>query len=203
MSLHHALLSLVMLPSSQQGVSSVGQGLCWLCMHRPHEDVMGLEWCMGRPPPPCSLPKLHISSRLCLPTMRFPPCRASFLAVCEFGWARVVLAVHRPHEDVVGLEWCVGMPPPCSLPKLHFSSRLCLPTMRFPPCRASFLAVCEFGWARVVLAVHRPHEDVVGLEWCVGMPPPCSLPKLHFCSRLCLPTMRFSPLSCFLPRSKE
>ena len=43
--------SLVMLPSPQF-VSSVGQGLCWLCMHRPHEDVVGLEWCMGMPPPP-------------------------------------------------------------------------------------------------------------------------------------------------------
>ena len=46
MSPHHALLSLVML-SSPQAVTSVGQGLCWLCMHRPHEDVVGLEWCMG------------------------------------------------------------------------------------------------------------------------------------------------------------
>ena len=49
MSPHHALLSLVMIPSSQS-VSSVGQGLCWLCMHRPHEDVVGLEWSMGVPP---------------------------------------------------------------------------------------------------------------------------------------------------------
>ena len=40
---HHALPSLVMLPSPQL-VRSVGQGLCWLCMHRPHEDVVGLEW---------------------------------------------------------------------------------------------------------------------------------------------------------------
>ena len=28
--------------------------------------------------------------------------------------------------------------------------------------------------------------------------PPCSLPRLYFCSRLCLPTMRFPPLPCFL-----
>ena len=49
MSAHHALPSLVMLPSLQL-VSSFGQGFCWLCMHRPHEDVVGLEWCMGMPP---------------------------------------------------------------------------------------------------------------------------------------------------------
>ena len=43
------------------------------------------------------------------------------------------------------------------------------------PCRASFTAASEFSWARVVLAVrHRPHEDVVGLEWCMGMPPLCT-----------------------------
>ena len=47
MSPHHALPSFDMFPSPQ-GVSSVGQGLCWLCMHRPHEDVVGSEWCMGR-----------------------------------------------------------------------------------------------------------------------------------------------------------
>ena len=50
MSPHHALPSLVMLPSPQL-VSSVGQGLCWLCMHLPHEDGVGLEWFMGMAPP--------------------------------------------------------------------------------------------------------------------------------------------------------
>ena len=39
-----------MLPSPQL-VSSVGQGLCWLCMHLPHEDGVGLEWFMGMAPP--------------------------------------------------------------------------------------------------------------------------------------------------------
>ena len=56
MSPHHALPSLVMLPSPQL-VSSVGQGLCWLRVHQPHEDVVGLETCMGMPPPPP--PPLH------------------------------------------------------------------------------------------------------------------------------------------------
>ena len=143
MSPHHALLSLVVLPSPQL-VSSVGQGLCWLCMHRPHEDVVGLEWCMGMPPL-CSLPKLHFSSRLCLPTMGFSPLS-------------------------------------CFLPRSYVSS---------------------VGQGLCWLCVHRPHEDVVGLEWCMGMPPLVHFPKLHFSSRLCLPTMRFSPLSCFLPRSNE
>ena len=101
------------------------------------------------------------------------PCHASFLAVCEFGWARVVLAVrHRPHEDVEGLKWCMGM-----APLVHFLDFISLlvyvsPPCASLPCHASFLTVREFGWARVVLAVrHRPHEDVVGSEWCMGMPP--------------------------------
>ena len=68
------------------------------------------------------------------------------------------------------------------------------------PCHASFTAGGEFGWARVVLVVHRPHEDVVGLEWFMGMPPPRALPKLYFSSRSRLPTTRFPPLSCFLRR---
>ena len=143
MSPHHALLSLVMLPSSQS-VSSVGQGLCWLCMHRPHEDVVGLEWCMGMPP------LVHFLNTI-----------------------SVLVYVSPPRT--------------------------------YLPCRASFLAARSgFGWARVVLAVHAPaHEDVVGSEWCMGMHLPCSLPILYFSSRVCIPTTRFSPLSCFLPRSKE
>ena len=132
MSPHHALLSLVMLPSSQL-VSSVGQGLCWLCMHRPHEDVVGLEWCMGMPP------LVHFPSFISLLVYVSPPCASlrvvlpSSQFVSSVGQGLCWLCVHRPHEDVVGLEWCVGMPPLCSLPKLHFSSRLCLPTMGFSP----------------------------------------------------------------------
>ena len=93
------------------------------------------------------------------------PCHASFLTVREFGWARVVLVVHRPREEVVGLEWCMGMPP-----LVHFLNFISLlvhisPPCASLPCHASFAAASEFGWARVVPAVrHRPHEDVVGLE---------------------------------------
>ena len=94
MSPHHALPSLVMLPSSQF-VSSVGQGLCWLCVHRPHEDVVGLEWCMGMPP---LVHFLDFISLLVYVSHQHAslPCHASFAAVGEFGWARVVLAVHAP-----------------------------------------------------------------------------------------------------------
>ena len=86
--------SLVMLPSPQL-VSSVGQGLCWLCMHRPHEDVVGLEWCMGMPH---FLHFLDFISHLgyVSPPCASLPCHASFAAAGEFGWARVVLAVHAP-----------------------------------------------------------------------------------------------------------
>ena len=83
------------------------------------------------------------------------PCRASFAAGGEFGWARVVLAVrHRPHEDVVGLEWCMGMPP-----LVHFLNTISVlvyvsPPRASLPCHVSFTAGGEFGWARVVLAVH-------------------------------------------------
>ena len=91
---HHALPSLAMLPSPQL-VSSVGQGLCWLCMHLPHEDVVGLEWFMGM------APLVHFLNLFSLLVYVSPPCaslpyHASFLAVREFGWARVVLAVHAP-----------------------------------------------------------------------------------------------------------
>ena len=56
----------------------------------------------------------------------------------------------------MGLEWCMGMPPPCSFPKLSFSSRSRLSTSASLPCRASFSAAGEFGCAWVVLAVHAP-----------------------------------------------
>ena len=81
-----------MLPSPQQ-VSSVGQGLCWLCMHLPHEDVVGLEWFMGM------APLVHFLNLFSLLVYVSPPrasllCHASFAAGGEFVWARVVLAVH-------------------------------------------------------------------------------------------------------------
>ena len=83
-----------MLPSPQL-VSSVGQGLYWLCMHRPHEDVVGLEWCKGLPPLVhflnCISLLVHVS-----PPRASVPCHASFAAASEFGWARFVLAVHAP-----------------------------------------------------------------------------------------------------------
>ena len=116
MSPHHALISLVVLPSPQR-VSSVGQGLCWLC----GTDRMRTLWvwsgagcaCTGRmrtvwvwsgawecppppPPPPRSLPKHYFSPRLCPPPCASLPCHASFAAAGEFGWARVVLAARAP-----------------------------------------------------------------------------------------------------------
>ena len=94
MSPYHALPSLVMLPSPQS-VSSVGQGLCWLCMHRPHEDVVGLEWCMGMPPLVHFLDLISLLVHVSLPCASLP-CHASFLAVREFGWARVVLTARAP-----------------------------------------------------------------------------------------------------------
>ena len=130
------------------------------------------------------------------------PCRASFTAGCEFGWARVVLAVrHRPHEDGVGLEWCMGMPPLWHFLNFTYLLVHVSPPRASLPCRASFTAASEFGWAKVMLAVrHRPHKDVMGLEWCMGMPPPRALPKHYFSSRSRLPTTRFPLLSCFLRR---
>ena len=122
------------------------------------------------------------------------PCHASFTAGGEFGWARVVLVVHRPHEDCVGLEWCMGMPP-----LVHFLNFTSLLVHVSPPraslsCHASFVAGGEFGWARVVLVVHRPHEDCVGLEWCMGMPPLVHF--LHFTSLLVHVSPPRASLSC-------
>ena len=125
---------------------------------------------------PSALPKLYLSSGLCLPTMRFSTL-SCFLAqvVSSVGQGLCWLRVHPPHEDVVGLEWCMGMPP-----LVHFLNFISLlvhisPPCASLPCHASIAAVGEFGWARVVLAVrHRPHEDVMGLEWCIGMPPLCT-----------------------------
>ena len=94
MSPTNTLPSLVMVPSPQL-VSSVGQVLYWLCMNRPHEDVVGLEWCMGMPP------LVHFLNFTSLLGYVSPPCaslpwHASFAAASEFGWARVVLAVRAP-----------------------------------------------------------------------------------------------------------
>ena len=64
--------------------------------------------------------------------------------------------MHRPHEDAVGLEWCMGMPP-----LVHFLDSISLLVYVSPP-RASLpyhvpiTAASEFGWARAVLAVHAP-----------------------------------------------
>ena len=156
MSPHHALLSLVMLPSSQQGVSSVGQGLCWLCMHRPHEDVVGLEWCMGMPP------LLHFLDFISLlgyvsPPRASLPCHASFLAVCEFSWARVVLGCACTGRMRTLWVWSGAW----ECPPFHFLNFISLlvyvsPPCTSLPCHVSFLAGREFGWARVVMAVHAP-----------------------------------------------
>ena len=107
---HHAFRSLVMLPLLQQ-VGSVGQGLCWLCMHRPHEDVVVLECSMGMPPRVHFLHFISLLAHVSPPRVSLP-CHASFAAASGFGWARVCwLCMHWPHEDVVGLEWFMGMPP--------------------------------------------------------------------------------------------
>ena len=191
MSFHHALPFLVMLPSPQE-VSSVGQGLCWLCTGRMRTLwVWSGSW-------ECP-PLVHFLNFTSLLVHVSPPraslsCHASFVAGGEFGWARVVLVVHRPHEDCVGLEWCMGMPP-----LWHFLNFTYLLVHVSPPraslsCHASFAAGGEFGWSRVVLAVrHRPHEDGVGLEWCIGMPP-----LVHFLDFISL-LVHVSPPCASLP----
>ena len=155
-------------------MSSVGQGLCWLC--GTGRMRMLWVWSGAWECPPCSLPKLHFSSRSRsrLPTNTLPSLvmLPSPQQVSSVGQGLCWLCMHRPHEDVVGLEWCMGMPP-----LVHFLDFIFLlvnvsPPCDSLPCHASFAAAGEFGWAGVVLAVrHRPHEDVVGLEWCMGMPP--------------------------------
>ena len=92
-------------------------------------------------------------------------CHASFVAGGEFGWARVVLVVHRPHEDCVGLEWCMGMPPLWHF--LNFTyllvhvSHHALPSLVMLP---SPQRVSSVGQGLCWLCMHRPHEDVLGLE---------------------------------------
>ena len=131
MSPHHALPSLAMLPSPQL-VISVGQGLCWLCGTGRMRTLW--VWSGAWECPPCSLPKLHFSSRSRLPTTRFPP----FVILPS---PQLVISVGQ------GLCWLCGTGrmrmlwvwsgawecPPCSLPRLYFSSRSRLPTTRFPP----------------------------------------------------------------------
>ena len=204
MSPYHALLSRVMFPSSQS-VSSVGQGLCWLRVHRPHEDVVGLEWCMGMPP------LVHFLDFISLLVYVSPPCaslscHASFLAArSELGWARVVLAVRAPAAcGRCGFGVVHG-----NAPLVHFLNFISLlvyvsPPCASLPCHASFAAArSEFGWARVVLAVRAPAAcGRCGFGVVHGNAPPCALPEPYISSRLCLPTMRFSPLSCFLCRKE-
>ena len=185
-----------MLPSSQQGVSSVGQGLCWPCVHRPHVDVVVLEWCMGMPP------LVHFLNLIYLPVYVSPPCASlpchvSFAERSEFDWARVVLAVRAPAAcGRCGFGVVHG-----NAPLVHFLNFISLlvyvsPPCASLPCHASFAAArSEFGWARVVLAVrHRPHEDVVGLEWCMGMPPLVHF--LDFISLLCYVSPPRASLPC-------
>ena len=57
--------------------------------------VVGLEWCMGRPP------RVHFLNFISLlvyvsPPCASLPCHVSFAAGGEFGWARVVLAARAP-----------------------------------------------------------------------------------------------------------
>ena len=90
---------------------------------------MGLEWCIGMPP------LVHFLDFISL-LVYVSPLR------------------HRPREDVVGLEWCMGMPP-----LVHFLNTISVlvyvsPPRASLPCHVSFTAGGEFGWARVVLAVH-------------------------------------------------
>ena len=64
--------------------------------------------------------------------------------------------MHLPHEDVVGLEWFMGMPP-----RVHFLNFISLlvyvsPPCASLPCHASCPPVGEFGWARVGLAARAP-----------------------------------------------
>ena len=97
----------------------------------------------------------------------------------------------------------MGMPPLVRFLDIMSLLGYVSPTCASLPCHASFAAASEFGWARVVLAVHmhRPHEDVVGVGVVHGNAPPCALPRHYVSSGLCLPNMRFPPLSCFLRRS--
>ena len=65
--------------------------------------------------------------------------------------------MHPPHEDVVGLEWCMGMPPPL-VHILNFTSFLgyVSPPRASLPYHVPITAAGEFGWARAVLVVHAP-----------------------------------------------
>ena len=72
------------------------------------------------------------------PTCASLPCHASFAAAS----ARVVLAVHGRMRTL--WVWSMSL--------LGYVS----PTCASLPCHASFAAASEFGWARVVLAVHAP-----------------------------------------------
>ena len=162
-----------MLPSLQC-VSSVGQSLCWLCLHRPHEDVMGLEWCVGMPPP------VHFLNCISLLVLVSPPCaslpcHASFAAASEFGWAKACAGCACTGRMRTLWVWSGAWecPPPRSLPKLFLFSFMS-PHHALPSLVMLALPqwVSSVGQGLCWLRVHRPHEDVMGLEWCVGMPPP-------------------------------
>ena len=86
------------------------------------------------------------------------PCHVSFAAAGEFGWAKACAgcACTGRMRMVVGLEWCMGMPP-----LVHFLNFISLlvyvsPPCASLPCHVSFAAAGEFGWARVVLAARAP-----------------------------------------------
>ena len=86
------------------------------------------------------------------------PCHVSFAAAGEFGWAKACAgcACTGRMRMVVGLEWCMGMPP-----FVHFLNFISLlvyvsPPCASLPCHVSFAAAGEFGWARVVLAARAP-----------------------------------------------
>ena len=135
---------------------------------------MGLEWCMGMPP------LVHFLNFISLlvyvsPPCASLPCHASFAAAGEFGWAKACAgcACTGRMRMVVGLEWCMGMPP-----FVHFLNFISLlvyvsPPCASLPCHVSFAAAGEFGWAKACAgcACTGRMRMVVGLEWCMGMPP--------------------------------
>ena len=94
----------------------------------------------------------------------------------------------RPHEDVVGVEWCMGMPPLVHILRPHEDVVGVEWCMGMPP----------------LVHILRPHEDVVGVEWCMGMPPLVHFLNFIFSSEICpgggngeAPRSQFyAPLAC-------
>ena len=138
---------------------------------------MGLEWCMGMPPPPP--PLVHFLNFISLlvyvsPPCASLPCHASFAAAGDFGWAKPCAgcACTGRMMMVVGLEWCMGMPP-----LVHFLNFISLlvyvsPPCASLPCHVSFAAAGEFGWAKACAgcACTGRRRMVVGLVWCTDLP---------------------------------